>query len=314
MYRMGLVRDTIEPHSVSFGGSRTGLLVVLLSALALVLTIVTYAFPTYAGGDLAQTGEVAIGVSGETVPGKLPRSHMTPVTLRVGFTSGTPSTPTTPELTAIRLEVSRDITFQTVGLPSCPISELYSESSDAAQVCAGSLVGSGSVVSEVTIPGKAPVTIEGRLSAFYDLGEGQPRILAQITSAGTLPLTYVIPFTIEKTHGDYGTALYVNQMRVIAGICAPKHSNCFSQTYTYNGIYGHISKFELTLDRHFIHRGRQTSLLSADCPASRRSSSAVFPLVRVQLAYPYPDATSRSQVATRRCEVSAPRHLHRTRS
>ena len=124
--------------------------------------------------------------------------------------------------------------------------------------------------------------------------------------------TYVIPFTIKKTRGIYATALYVHQMQFIAGICARGYPNCFSQTYTYKGIYGHISKFELTLDRQFVHAGKRTSVVSADCPARNGSSSASFPLVNVDLAYPYPDAVSRSQVATRRCEVSASRH-HRRR-
>ncbi len=266
-----------------------------------------------AGGELAQTGEAVIGVSGETIPGKLPRSRMVPAKLRLGFTSDTPSTPTTPELTAIRLEVSRNLAFQTVGLPSCPIADLYSESSDGGQVCAGSLVGYGTVISEVTLPGQVPVTIEGHLSAFYDFGEGQPRILAQVRSTGALPLTYVIPFTIYKEPGVFGTVLSVQHMQVIAGICAPRRTNCFSQTYTYKGIYGHISKFELTLDRQFIHAGKRVSLVSADCPASGSSSSATFPLVKVNLTYPYP-ARPRSQLATRRCEVSAPRHHRRKRS
>jgi hypothetical protein len=268
--------------------------------------------PPSSGGDVAQTSEVVIGISGETVPGKLPRSRMVPAMLRLGFTSEAPSTPATPELTAIRLEVSRNLSFQTAGLPSCPIAELYSESSDAGQRCAGSLVGHGIVISEVTLPGQAPVTIEGHLSAFYDLSEGQPRILAQVTSIGTLPLTYVIPFTIYKTHGVYGTILSVEQMRFIAGECARGHPNCFSQTYTYKGIYGHISKFELTLDRQFVHAGKRTSVVSADCPARAGSSSAIFPLVRVNLAYR--EANSRSQVATRRCEVPASRHRRRKRS
>jgi hypothetical protein len=303
MYHPGPVRDRIEPPAVSSGGSRAAPLVLLLGALALALMAVAGLSPRPAGGDVAQTGEPVIGVSGETVPGKLPRSRMVPATLRLGFTSEAPSTPTTPELTAIRLEVSRNLAFQTAGLPSCPIAELYSGSSRAGQICAGSLVGHGLVISEVTLPGQAPVTIEGRLSAFYDFGEGQPRILAQVTSTGALPLTYVIPFTIHKVHGIFGTILSVEQMRFIAGICARGHSNCFSQTYTYKGIYGHISKFELTLDRQFVHAGKRTSVVSADCPASGGSSSATFPLVRVNLAYP--GVISRSQVATRRCEVSA---------
>jgi hypothetical protein len=304
------VRDTTEPPVVSSGASRAWPLVLLLGVFALALMAVAGLSPRPAGGELAQAGEAVIGVSGETVPSKLPRSRTVPATLRLGFTSETPSTPTTPELTAIRLEVSRNLAFQTAGLPSCRISELYSESSDARQICAGSLVGYGTVISEVTLPGQAPVTIEGRLSAFYDFGEGQPRILAQVTSTGALPLTYVIPFTIEKPHGVFGTVLWVQHMQFIAGICARGYSNCFSQTYTYKGIYGHISKFEITLDRQFVHAGKRTSVVSADCPASGSSSSAVFPLVKVNLTYPYP-ARPLSQVATRRCEISAPRHRRR---
>jgi hypothetical protein len=153
------------------------------------------------------------------------------------------------------------------------------------------------------------VTIEGRLSAFYDFGEGKPRILAQVTSIGALPLTYVIPFTIYKAHGVFGTILPGEHMQLIAGACAPGHPGCFSQTYTYKGIYGHISKFELTLDRQFVHAGKRISVVSADCPASDGSSSATFPLVKVDLAYS--EAISRSQVATRRCEVSASRRRRR---
>ena len=224
---------------------------------------------------------------------------MAPVALRFGFTSQAPTTSTTPELTSIGIEVSRDLAFQTAGLPSCPISELYYAGAEKA--CAGSLVRSGVVVSEVTLPGEAPVTIEGHLLAFYDLGEGEPRILAQVTSEGVLPLTYVIPFTIRPSTGEFGTTLSVEQMRFIAGICAAGRSNCFSQTYTYKGIYGHISKFELTLHGQFVHRDKKVSLVSAECPVKGGSSSGFFPLVKVNLAYP--EATTRSQVASGRCEV-----------
>jgi hypothetical protein len=287
-------------------------LVLALGLLVLASMVVAGVSSPPAGGEVAQTGEVVIGVSGESTPGKLPRSRMVPVSLRLGFTSETPNAPTTPELTAIRFEVSRNLAFQTAGLPSCPIAELYSESLDAAQICAGSLVGRGIVISEVTLPGQAPATIEGRLSAFYDLEKGQPWILAQVTSTGALPLTYVIPFKIYKARGVYGTILSGQQMRAIAGVCARGHPNCFSQTYTYEGIYGHISKFELTLDRRFVHAGKKTSVVSADCPARAGSSSATFPLVKVNLTYP--GAASRSQVATRRCEVAASRRRRRKKS
>jgi len=47
--------------------------------------------------------------------------------------------------------------------------------------------------------------------AFYAFAEGQPHILAQVTSGGPLPLTYVIPFQIEKAHGAFGMSLVVRR-------------------------------------------------------------------------------------------------------
>ncbi len=270
----------------------------------LALTLITFAgvLSVSANSDVGPAGgEAVIGVSGEVAPARLPRSRKVPVALRLGFTSATPGTPTAPEITAVRMQVSRSIAFHTAGLPSCPTAELYSESSNAGQVCAGSLVGYGTVISEVTLPGQAPVTIEGHLLAFYDLGEGRPRILAQVTSAGAVPLTYVIPFTLEKGYGHTGAVLSVEHMQNIEGRCARGRPNCFAQTYTYKGIYGHISKFELTLDRQFTHARKRVSVVSADCPAHRGSSSATFPLVKLSLAYAR--ATTQSQVATSRCEA-----------
>jgi hypothetical protein len=281
-------------------------LALLLGSLALASVAVADFSPASAGGDGVQADEGLLGVSGAIFPRKLPRTRMVPAGLRLGFTSATANTTAIPELASIQLKVYRNLAFQTAGLPSCPIAELYSEYSDAAQICARSLVGYGTVTSEVTVPGQAPMTIEGLLSAFYDFGEGQPRILAQVTSTGPLPLTYVIPFTIDKGYGLFGAILSVQQMRLIEGICRRGRSNCFSQPYTYKGIYGRISKFELTLDRQFIHAGKMTSFVSADCPAGEGSSSAILPVVKVELTYSTA-IMSQSQVATSRCEVAASR-------
>lgn len=279
----------------------------LLIAFALASMMAAGTSPPTADGNLAPTGEAVVGAYGEMAPSKLPRSRTAPTTLRIGFTSETPGTNITPELTEIRFEVSRNIVLQPTGLPSCPIAALYSRSSDARKTCAGSLVGHGIVISEVTLPGQSPATVEGRLSAFYDLTGDQPRILAQVTGTGALPLTYVVPFTISKVRGIYGTVLSAEHMQHIAGICQRGHPGCFSQAYTYEGIYGHISKFELALDRKFSRRGKRISVVSADCPSPNGSSSATFPLMKVNLAYPYPHAILRSQVAAARCEVSTPR-------
>lgn len=279
-----------------------------LSVLAASIVLVGLS-PRAGWGAIESTSKPVITVSAETIPVRLPRSRMAPATLRLGFTSAISNAPSTPELTAIRLELSRDLELRTAGLPSCPITELYAEAANALHSCAESVVGHGSVISEVTLPGRAPVTVEGRLSAFYDFGEGRPRILAQVVGGSAMPLTYVLPFTIYRGSGAFPTVLSVNQMRFIAGICAIGYPNCFSQTYTYEGIYGHISKFKLSLARRFMHARKEVSFVNADCPAAARSSSAVLPAVSVRLTYPglFPP----SQIATRRCEASPQRHLRR---
>ncbi len=234
-----------------------------------------------ATADKTSSGEVALGISGEIFPSKLPRSRPAPVSLRIGFTSEEPGTHTAPELTRIALEFARNVTLQAAGLPRCSPAKLYSTAASARQSCAGSLVGRGSVVSEVTLSGQATATIDGHLLAFYGFAEGHPRILAQVTGEGALPLTYVIPFQIEKAHGAFRTSLVVRKMRRILGRCAGYRPNCFSQPYTLKGVYGHISRFELTLKRRFTRAGGRESFVNADCPARGRQLSAGFEGVSV---------------------------------
>jgi hypothetical protein len=234
---------------------------------------------------MSQSGELAMSASGEITPIKLPRSKVAPASLRLGFTSEALNSPAVPELTRIVLEISRHLNLQTAGLPSCPLADLYSTNTSARQTCAGSYVGHGSVTSEVTLPDQAPATINGHLVAFYAFAQGQPRILAQVTSGDPLPLTYVIPFQIAKAQGAFGTSLVVPQMRHIAGICAPGHPNCFAQPYTLKGVYGHISNFEMSLHRIFAPAGKRSSFVSARCPASNKRPEAIFPLSQTSLYY-----------------------------
>jgi hypothetical protein len=240
----------------------------------LALLVVAVVLPDAAAGEVGSVGEPTLSASGGVVPSRLPASHRVPVTLQLGFGFEGPEHSATPELTSLALDVSRDVAFQMRGLPSCPLARLFSSYASPLQTCAGSLVGHGRVISEVTLPGQAPVTVDGNLLAFYAFAEGQPHILAQVTSSGALPLTYVIPFQIEKTRGAFGTRLHVRKMSNIQGECTRGHPNCFAQPYRLKGVYGRISSFELSLHRLFSHEGKKTSFVSADCPARGRQAVA----------------------------------------
>ncbi len=240
--------------------------------------------------------------SAAIVPASLPRSKAVAVNLRLGFTSEALDRHSTPELSRIALDISRNVAFQTTGLPSCPLARLYSSAASASQVCAASLIGKGSAASEVELPGQAAVPINGRLLAFYSNDAGTPRILAQVTSETPLPLTYVIPFAIAKTHGTFATSLVVRKMRNIKGRCRRGHSDCFAQPYTLKGVYGHISKLELFLNRQFSHAGKKENFASADCPARSNLPGVRFLLEKVTLGYS--EGPALSGVARQACEIS----------
>jgi hypothetical protein len=253
--------------------------------LALALLAFALAATNTAVAGLSQSGELLASVTSEITPVKLPRRQPAPITLRIGFTSEAKNSPETPELTQIVLEFSHQAIFRTGGLPSCSASKLL-YSAAPARACLGSLVGHGRVISEVTLPGRAPATVNGSMSAFYDDVEGRPGILARVTSNGSLPLTYVIPFRFRTMRrAVFGTSLFVNksQMRHLQGECAIGHPNCFGPTYGFEGIYGHISSFELSLHRLFTHNGKRESFISTTCDPAPYGQG--FPSAQVSLGY-----------------------------
>jgi hypothetical protein len=268
--------------------------------LGLASLVVALVWPGVTVAEVSQSGELAMSASGGIAPITLPRSKAAPASLRLGFTSEALDSAATPELSRIVLELGPNVELQTAGLASCSFAELYSQSADPDRSCAKSLVGHGFVNSEITLPGTPPTQVKGRLSAFYVLREGERRILARVRTGAPLPLIYVIPFKITPGQGVFRTSLVVRRMRVIFGICL--HPNCFSP-YTLQGVYGHISKLELSLHRRFARNGESDSFLSSRCPVPGGGSEAAFPLVRVSLDYARGDSLASS--VSRTCRVAA---------
>ena len=261
--------------------------IAIASGMALLMAV--------SGAALASNGVAAIGpppptldAGGSLSPAKLPRLRQAPVTLQMGFRAA-PTEGQVPELDEISFEVARRVQFAPESWPqSCSLTKLYSPRVDARTSCAGSLIGHGSVASEITVPGQAPVSVTGSLLAFYALGDGRPRILAQVTTGEPLPLVYVIPFTMKSANGPYRTTVFVprRRMRVIRGICVSDHPNCFAPSpYTLEGVYGHISEMTMSLHRVIRSGRRRISFVKGSCPLPPDFSTGIFPLLRVSLAY-----------------------------
>ena len=224
-----------------------------------------------AGAALASNGVAAsiftpppLHVSGSVSPAKLPPTRRVPVTLQMGF-QAYPIEGQVPELDEIWFGVTRRFNFAAESWPqSCSLAKLYSPRVDPRRACAGSLIGHGRVGSEITVPGQAPVKVTGHLLAFYARGNGQPRILAQVTTGEPLPLVYVIPFTIRTVDGNTKMSVPRRRMRAIRGKCRRGHPNCFAPSpYTLEGVYSHISEMSISLHRVLGRGSRPISFVNS---------------------------------------------------
>ena len=253
-------------------------------------------------GEVTQVGSGGFRASAAISPVTLPRSRPAPITLKMGFTSP-PVEEATPEIDRIEIDVTRHVSFRTAGIPSCPLAKLYSAPEDARESCPESLVGHGSVTSEITMPEQAPVTVDGRLLAFYTFAKGTPRILAQVITGEPLPLVYVIPFTIGEASTPYGTELLVSRTRIrhIVGVCVPGPCGGYRNPYTLEGVYSHISAFEMSLRRVVRKHSRRISFVSAVCPLPPDVSvGAVMP---VEASLELSDKNSVSSQVRRECRA-----------
>ena len=205
---------------------------------------------------------------------------------RCGWASPAEATdsPTAPGLAWIGLQISRNISLHTAGLPSCPLKDLYSPMIDARQACAASLVGHGSVTAEIAQPNQGPVTVDGQLLAFYASPGGVPgfpgRVPRRFRSGNyhwTIALTFVVPFRIWKAQGPFSTRLSVRNFSP-AFECVKRHPGCDHNPFTFQDIYSHISRFEMSLHRRFFHAGARHSFVTARCPAPSNSQQATFPI------------------------------------
>jgi hypothetical protein len=110
----------------------------------------------------------------------------------------------------------------------------------------------------------------------------------------------VIPFRMEKAEGVFGTSLLVGKeaMRLLPGIRITEGA---PYPETVRGVYSHISSFEMSLRREFVHHGEKVSLVNAVCTPPRGFSTVSFPLLQVNLGYA--SGTATTDLVESRCAV-----------
>jgi hypothetical protein len=254
-----------------------------LIALTAGALLVLLALAALASAEVAQKGNLQVTFNGEIAPVRLPRTDPAPVSVQMGGKIKTTDKSTPPKLERILLSINANGVIQTKGLPTCPVAKLESISAAGAkQSCGGALIGHGNVTSRVSLPGQGAFASNGTLQAFNGKFKGHPAVLAQVTTTGTLPLTYVIIFEVKKTKGTFGTEL-IGTLPQIAS------------------EYGYISAFDLSLGRTYTLHGEKLSYASASCPAPKGFPGANFPFAKA--SYEFAGGLTLSSKLVRECKV-----------
>jgi hypothetical protein len=219
---------------------RGALLVAAISLLGVAL----------AGAEVIGGDNVRVTFRASITPRTLPRTGSAPIALHVSA-KVTPVGGRRPEaLRKVTVEVNRHAVATTRGLPFCPWSRLISENSKRAlAICGDSLIGTGHFSSHIDIPEQAPFPAEGRMLAFKSERNGKPAIAVHVYGRSPVPTSEVLPMTFSRRgEGNFGPIVTVPMPDV-------------------GNDWGYVSGFDLTLKRRYAYRGRQMSVLSANCPA-----------------------------------------------
>jgi len=233
--------------------------------------------------EVAQKGGLRVSVAGKLTPNKLPRKSKVPVA--VSFSGRIKSTESggPPQLLAIKLAINRRGVLTYRGIPKCRMKHINpSTTREAILACRSALVGEGTFSANVRFPEQSPFPSLGKVLAFNGRFKGRPAILAHIYGTKPVPTSYVLPFTISRSGGEYGTRLAASLPRV-------------------TGDWGFVTGISMRLDRRFRSRGKSHSYLAADCPAPKGFPGAVFPLAKA--SFIFEGGRTLAPVMNRTCKV-----------
>lgn len=240
-----------------------------ISALALsALAVAALTLSTSVGS--AETGfkeGVKVSVRGKLTPTKLPRQGTVPIGVSFGGAISSTGGGSPPKLTKLTIALNREGRLDTHGLPRCRRGQIDpSTTREALDICGSSLVGEGSFAANVKIPEQSPFPSRGKVLAFNGRMHGRPVILAHIYGIRPLPTSYVLPFTVSRSDGTYGTLLEASFPEVI-------------------GEWGYVTAISMNLHRSFSVRGKTRGYLNAGCPAPSGFRQTSFPLARATFVF-----------------------------
>jgi hypothetical protein len=252
---------------------------VLLGAVALVVL----AIPAVAA--VIQHGNLRVTVLAQVEPFKLPRRKPAPIAVFISGHVGTVDGTVPPQLQRMTIRVNRHGLLQSLGLPSCQLSQIQPGSTaHALQQCSDALVGSGRFWASVVFPDQRPYPTRGRLLVFNGRRHGEPVIFAHIFTTQPFNSSFVVSFAIKKiSNGPYGTELSAALPQAL-------------------GNWGFVDRIKLTLRRKYSYRGQERSYFNAACPAAPGTNFVSFPLAFA--SFYFAEGESISATVNKTCAVA----------
>ncbi len=253
----------------------------LLAFAALLASAAAVSLPSAALAEVAQSGNLRIGVDAQLAPRELPRKGKAPVSVTLDGKIKPLRGDLPPRLQRIQIAINREGRLDTKAVPSCAIRRIQpSTTADARRICAASLVGEGTFSAEILLPEQTPFPSLGRVLAFNGTYRGKPAVLAHIYGTTPAPTSFTLPFLIGHGSGRFGATLSAEMPNVAA-----------SSAY--------VTGLRMTLGRGAGTPGRP--FLSAGCPAPSGLGSVLFPLVRA--GFDFEGAPTLRSTVLRTCEV-----------
>jgi hypothetical protein len=221
-----------------------------------------------ARADRVKAGNVIVDFDGGIAPKSLPRSGAAPISVAIesAFAAADGSDPP-PQLRKISIGINRQGRLFSRGLPTCRVGRIQPSTIAAAKrICGGAIVGNGRVGVRVSLPNQKPFDFSGPLLAFNAKPhKGKRRLLAQVYGLRP-PSAFVLTFRIRRKGGAYGTVIETNLPRSARD-------------------WAYVTRFEMTLRRTYVWRGKRRSYLSAGCPAPAGFPGAIYPFARAKFNF-----------------------------
>ena len=234
------------------------LIAVLLVGLALAAVSASEA-------EVIQKGNLRVKFDADFIPHQLPRTHPAPVQIEIRGEIATTDGSHPPPLQRLEVELNRNGKLSTVGLPTCSAPLLQSTTTgQALQRCSAAVVGGGSFSAVVALSGDVPAS--GRVIAFNSRLHGKPALLLHFFAQVPVRFTLVVPLTIAKHSGEFGTLLRTRVPQLAGGL-------------------GSITRIDLKIGRRYSFAGKRRSYVSAACSAPTAFTLAPFLFARARFRF-----------------------------